>query len=107
MVSDRVLLILTPTTLEVNPLSTLRIMYNVRILKLELLKVRLGCPIPGRIGCEEEVHLLEGALVGFWVEGPYDGDGEDVCDPEEVVGLLPDVFECHGEEKSLFPAPSV
>lgn len=79
-------------------MAPLRGLHELRVLLLEDLVVLLGLPVPGGVGGEDEVHLLEGALVGLRVEGPDDEDGEDVDGAEDVEGLFFEGFE-HGWEK--------
>lgn len=40
-------------------------------------------------------------MVGFRVEGPDDGDGEEVYGAEDVEDFFVDVFEHCGEEEDL------
>ncbi len=79
----------------------LRSLHEVRVLLLEDLEVLLGLPVPGGVGGEDEVHFLEGALVGFWVEGPDDEDGEGVDGAEDVEGFFAQGFEHGWEEEDL------
>lgn len=65
----------------------------------ELLEVLLCVPVPGSIGGEEEVHFLEGALVGLGVERPNHGERDGVRDTENVKGLLADGLEHDGAEE--------
>ena len=51
---------------------------ELRVLLLEDLKVALSLPVPDGVGGEDEIHLLERALVGFWVERPDDNDRSGV-----------------------------
>ena len=71
------------------------------VLFLEQGEGALGVPVPPRGRGEEQVHLLEGALVGLGVEGPDDGEGEDVDGAEDVEDLLVEVLEHDGEEQCL------
>ena len=41
-------------------------------------------------------------MVGFGVEGPDDGDGEEVYGAEDVEDFFADVFEHCGEEEDLW-----
>ena len=61
-----------------------------------------GIPVPPGVGGEEEVHFFECALVGFRVQGPDDGDGEEVDGAEDVEDLFVDTFEHCGEEEDLW-----
>lgn len=79
----------------------LRSLHEIRVLLLEDLVVLLGLPVPGGVGGEDEVHFLEGALVGFWVEGPDDEDGEGVDGAEDVEGFFAQGFEHGWEEEDL------
>ena len=83
----------------VAPLSRL---HQFRVLFFEDLKVALSFPIPDRVGGEDEIHFLEGALVGFGVEGPHDNDGGGVNGAEEVKSFFLELSEDCGEEKNLF-----
>lgn len=76
-------------------------LHQLRVLLLEDGEVALGFPVPDGVGGEDEVHFLEGALVGFGVEGPDYEDGGGVDGAEEVEGLLVELFEDCGEEKDL------
>lgn len=62
----------------------------------EHLEVLLGIPVPWGVGREEEIHLLEGALVGLWVECPNHRERDSICDTENIQGLLSDGFEHYG-----------
>ena len=61
-----------------------------------------GIPVPPGVGSEEEIHFFEGALVGFRVEGPDDGDGEEVDGAEDVEDFFVDAFEHCGEKEDLW-----
>ena len=76
-------------------------LHELGVLLLEDLEVALGFPVPDGVGGEDEVHFLEGALVGFWVEGPDDDDGGGVDGAEEVEGLFIQGFEDGGKEQDL------
>ena len=79
----------------------LRGLHQFRVLFFEDLEVALGFPVPDGVGGEDEVHFLEGALVGFGIEGPDDDDGDDVDGAEEVEGLFLQLGENGGEEEHL------
>ena len=81
--------------------APLRRLHELGVLLLEDLEVALGFPIPDGVGGEDEVHFLEGALVGFRIEGPDDDDGGGVDGAEEVEGLFLEGGEDGGEEKDL------
>ena len=59
-------------------------------------------PSPDAVGGEDEIHLLQRALVGFRVEGPDDDDGEDIYCAEDVEGFFVEAFEDCREEEDLF-----
>ena len=82
--------------------APLRRLHQFRVLFFEDLKVTFSFPIPDGVGGEDEVHFLEGALVGFGVEGPDDNNGGGVNGAEEVKGLFLELSEDCGEEKNLF-----
>ena len=79
----------------------MRRLHELGVLLLEDLEVALGFPVPDGVGGEDEVHFLEGALVGFRVEGPDDDDGGGVDGAEEVEGLFVEGGEDGGEEEDL------
>lgn len=81
--------------------APLRRLDELGVLLLEDLEVALGLPVPDGVGGEDEVHFLEGALVGFRVEGPDDDDGGGVDGAEEVEGLFVEGGEDGGEEQDL------
>ena len=81
--------------------APLRRLDELGVLLLEDLEVALGLPVPDGVGGEDEVHFLEGALVGFRVEGPDDDDGGGVDGAEEVEGLFVEGGEDGGEEEHL------
>lgn len=70
------------------------------VLLLKDLEVALGLPVPDAIGCEEQVHLLESALVGFRVQSPDHGDGDGVGGGENIVCFFVDSLEHDGAEES-------
>lgn len=82
-------------------LPTVRRLDEGRVLSLETGEGPLRVPVPGRFGREEQVHVLEGALVALRVEGPDHGDGDDVADGEDVEGFLADGAEHDGAEEGL------
>lgn len=84
-----------------NAAAALRRLHQFGVLLFEDLEVALGFPVPDGVGGEDKVHFLEGALVGFGVEGPDDEDGGDVDGAEEVEGLFVELGEDCGEEKDL------
>ena len=75
------------------------------VLLLEDLEVPLGLPVPDAVGCEEQIHFLESALVGLGVQGPDHGKSEDICGGEDVVGFLVQSLE-HDRAKESEPAIS-
>ena len=96
-----------PTALETSlgihdAVPPLRRLHKFGILLLEDLEVTLGLPVPDGVGGENEVHLLEGALVRFGVEGPDDDNGGGVDGAEEVEGFLVEAVEDGGEEEGLW-----
>lgn len=72
---------------------------KIRVLFLENSKVALSFPVPDAIGCKEEVHFFQGALVGFWVEGPDHRDGDNVAGGEDVVCFFVEGLEHYGAEE--------
>lgn len=92
---------LTNTVLGVNDRVAARSsLSDLRVLLLEDGEVALGFPVEDAVGGEEKVHFLEGALIGFGVEGPDHGDGDDVAGTEDVVGLFAERFEHDRAEES-------
>ena len=81
----------------------LRGLDEVGVLLLEDGEVALGVPVPDGVGREEQVHLLERALVRLRVEGPDHGDGDDVARAEDVVRVLVQGGEDDGEEEGAPP----
>lgn len=81
--------------------APLRRLHKLGILLLEDLEVALGLPVPDGVRGEDEVHLLQRALVGFGVEGPDDDDGGGVDGAEEIEGLFVEGGEDGGEEEDL------
>ena len=53
-------------------------MQKLLVLQLQAGKLAFGFPDPGFLGGEEQIHFFESASFGFWVEGPDDGNGEEV-----------------------------
>lgn len=82
-------------------MPALRCLHEVRVLLLEDGEVLLGLPVPDAIRSEEEVHFLEGTLVGLRVKGPNHGDGDDVAGGEDVEGLFVKGLEHDGAEEGL------
>jgi len=74
-------------------------LHKIRVLLLEDAEVLLGLPVPGAVGREQQVHFLEGALAGLWVEGPDHGDGDDVGGGEDVVSFFVEGLEHDGQEE--------
>ena len=92
---------LTNTMLGINDRVTARgSVSDLGVLLLEDGKVALGFPVPDAVGREEKVHLLKSALVGFRVQSPHHGDGDDVAGAEDVVGLFAERFEHNGAEET-------
>ena len=81
--------------------SPLRRLHQFGVLFFEDLEVALRLPVPDGVGCEDEVHFLEGALVGFGVEGPDDDDGDGVDGAEEIQGFFVERGEDRREQESL------
>ena len=81
--------------------SPLRRLHQFGVLLFEDLEVALRFPVPDGVGCEDEVHFLEGALVGFGVEGPDNDDGGGVDGAEEVQGLFVELGENGRKQKDL------
>ena len=75
------------------------------IFLLETGKILLGVPIPDAVGSEEEVHFLQSALIGLWVEGPDDRNRDGVGNAKNVEGLFTDMVE-HDWAKEGEPAVS-
>lgn len=69
------------------------------VLLLEDLEVALSLPVPDAVRCEEQVHFLKSALVGFGVQSPDHGNGDGVGGGEDVVSLLVESLEHDGAEK--------
>ena len=90
-----------------NRVPTLRRLHEIRVLLLEDGEVPLGLPVPDTIRSEEEVHFLERALVGLWVEGPDHGNGDDVAGGEDVEGLFVEGLEHDGAKEGLWIILSV
>lgn len=84
-----------------NAISPLRRLHQFGVLFFEDFEVALRFPVPDGVGGEDEVHFLEGTLVGFGVEGPDDEDGGDVDGAEEVEGLFFKFGEDCREEEDL------
>lgn len=90
------------TRLGVNDaIAALRSLHELGVLLLENGEVALSFPVPDGVGGEDEVHFLEGTLVGFRVEGPDDDDGGGVDGAEEIEGLFVEFGEDGGEEEHL------
>ena len=70
------------------------------VLLLEDLEVPLSLPVPDAVGCEEQVHFLESALVGLRVQSPDHGNGDDVGSGKDVVRLLIQRLEHDRAEES-------
>lgn len=70
------------------------------VLLLENAEVPLGLPVPWAVGSEEKVHLLKSALVGFGVESPNHGEGDQVGGGEDVVSLFVESLEHDRAEES-------
>ena len=83
--------------------ATLRRLDEIGVLLLEDGEVALGVPVPDGVGGKQQVHLLEGALVGLRVQGPDHGDGDDVAGTEDVVRVLVQGREDDGEEEGAPP----
>ena len=81
--------------------AALSCLHKLRVLLLEDLEVALGLPVPDGVGGEDEIHFLEGALVGFGVEGPDDEESGDVDGAEEVEGFFVEGGKDCGEEEDL------
>lgn len=76
---------------------------ELRVLLLDLGKVLLGVPGPGAVAGEDEVHLLEGALVGLGVQGPDGDNGQRVDGTKDVQRLLVEAVK-DGREQQDAPA---
>ena len=50
---------------------------------------------------KQDVYTFESPVRRFWVQGPYEGNGEGVGDSKEVVGLFANVFKADGQEEGL------
>lgn len=46
--------------------------------------VLLSIPVPDAVASEHKVHLFESALVGLWIQSPYDDYAEHVDCAEDV-----------------------
>ena len=84
-----------------NRVSTLRSLNELRILRFEDGEVLFCFPVPNRIRSEEEVHFLEGALVGLWVKSPDHRNGDDVAGCKDVESLFTERGEHDGAKESL------
>lgn len=80
-------------------LAALGGLHELGVLLLEDREVLLGLPIPDAVGGEEEVHLLEGALVRLGVQAVDHGQRDDVGDAEDVIRLLLESFEDDGKDE--------
>lgn len=72
-----------------------------RVLSLETRKGALRIPHPGCLSREKHIHVLQRALVTFWVQSPDHGDRDDVADAEDVQGLFADGAEHHRAKEGL------
>lgn len=79
--------------------SSIRKLWMFRFQPREAL---LCVPDPGGLRREQEVHLLERALVRLRVESPDHGDRDDVADAEDVERLLADGAEHDWAEEGLY-----
>ncbi len=96
------------SSLRINDaIAPMRSLHEFRILLDEDGEVALGFPVPDGVGGEDEVHLFEGALVRFGVEGPDYDEGGGVDGAEEVEGFFVELFEDCGEEEDLGGGVSV
>lgn len=68
------------------------------VLGLELGKSALSVPGPRGVSSKEEVHVLQRALVGFWIECPHHGDSDGVAYGKDVQSLLSNGIEHHRAE---------
>lgn len=84
--------------------SAPRSLHEPGVLLDEDLEVPLRLPVEDAVRREDQVHLLERALVGFGVEGPNDDDGEDVDAAENVQRGRAEFCEDGGQQEG---APSV
>lgn len=84
-----------------NTLSPARSLHQVGILLLQDLEIALSFPVPNAVGGEDEIDFFKGALVGFWVQGPDHGDGDDVAGAEYVEGFFAEGGEHYGAEEGL------
>ena len=76
-------------------------LHELGVLLLQDLVVLLRLPVPGAVGSKHQVHFLEGALVGFGVQGPDNEDGECVDGAENVEGLFVELGEHGRKEQDL------
>ena len=72
---------------------------KLRILFLEDSKILLSFPVPDAVSCKEQVHFFKCSLVGFGVQAVDHGQGNDVGNAEDVVGLLFESLEDDGKEE--------
>jgi len=70
-----------------------------RQLLLQRLEVLLRLPIPDAVGREEQINLLERALVRLGVQRPNHGNGDGVACSEDVERLLAEGVEHDGAEE--------
>ena len=80
--------------------ATLCSLDELGVLFLEQAVVLLAVPDPDAVGGEDQVHLLKSTLVGFGVEAVDHGQGDDVGDAEDVVGLFAESLEDDGQHES-------
>ena len=72
---------------------------KLRILFFEDGKVPLSLPVPDAVSGKEQVHFFKCALVGFGIQAVDHGQGNDVGDAENVIGLLFESLEDDGEKE--------
>lgn len=69
------------------------------VLLLEDLEVALSLPVPDAVSCEEQIHLLKSALVGFGIQGPDHGNCDYVGGGKNIISLFVKSLEHDGAEK--------
>lgn len=72
-------------------------LHKLRILLFQPRKVFFRLPRPDAVAGKDEIHLLECALVRFWVQCPDYENTEDVNATENVERFLAEAVEDGGE----------
>ena len=72
---------------------------QLRVLFLKNGKVPLSLPIPDAVSGKEQVHFFKCALVGLGIQAVDHGQGNNVGNAEDVVGLLFEGLENDGKKE--------